>query len=50
MKRVLMFIILIIVMYMAMFHINKKSINYVTMTFYMMSLISALSNLLIRYA
>lgn len=38
-----------ILIYFAMFHINKTQINYVTMTFYMMSLISSLSNLLIRY-
>ena len=50
MRRVLMFIILLIVIYMAMFHVDKQRIGYITMTFYMMSLISSLSNLLVRYA
>lgn len=49
MKRVLLYIVLMIMIYFAMFHIDKKRINYITMTFYMMSLVSSLSNLLIRY-
>lgn len=49
MKRVLLYIVLLIVIYLSMFHVDKQKINYITMTFYMMSLISSLSNLLIRY-
>lgn len=49
MKRVLLYIILLIIIYISIFHIDKQKINYITMTFYMMSLISALSNLLVRY-
>jgi len=49
MKRVLLFTFLLIMLYLAMFHINKTNLTYVTMAFYMMSLISSLSNLFIRY-
>ena len=49
MKRVLLYTFLLLLLYVAMFHINKKNLVYVTMSFYVMSLISSLSNLFIRY-
>lgn len=49
MKKVLIFIIILMVVYFAMFNVTKSSLNYITMLFYTISLLSSLSNLFIRY-
>jgi hypothetical protein len=48
MKKVIIFIIIMIIVYYAMFEMNEKKIKYITMGFYSMSLLSSLSHLFIN--
>jgi hypothetical protein len=45
MKKVLIFIIIMIVVYYAMFNMNPTKLRYITVGFYSMSLLSSLSHL-----
>jgi len=48
MKKVIIFIIIMIIVYYAMFEMNEKKVKYVTIGFYSMSLLSSLSHLFIN--
>jgi uncharacterized integral membrane protein len=45
MKRILIFIIIILIAYFIIFNIDKQKLKYVTVAFYGMSLLSSLSHL-----
>jgi hypothetical protein len=45
MKRIIIFIIIILISYLIIFNIDKQKLKYVSMAFYSMSLLSSLSHL-----
>jgi len=50
MKKVLIFIIILIIIYLSMFHMTNDKLKYITMGFYTMSMISSISNLFVKFS
>ena len=48
MKKILLFIMILIILYYAMFEMNEQIVKYITIGFYSMSLLSSLSHLFIK--
>jgi hypothetical protein len=48
MKKILLFIMILILLYYAMFEMNEQKVKYVTIGFYSISLLSSLSHLFIK--
>jgi hypothetical protein len=48
MKKVLIFIIIMLVVYYTMFYMTETKLQYVTISFYTMSLLSSLSHLFMK--
>ena len=48
MKKVLLFLVILIIIYYAMFEMSEKKVKYVTVGFYSMSLLSSLSHLFVK--
>ena len=49
MKRVLVYIFLLILIYLVMFHIDQTKVSYITASFYLFSVLTSLSNIFIRF-
>lgn len=48
MKKILLFVVVIVIAFYAMFEMNEQKTKYITIGFYSMSLLSSLSHLFIK--